>query len=295
MSIRIIIDCSKNLMEGAFFPGELIRGKIILNFEKPIKARSVGVHYIGVENSYIRRRRTSGTGRSRTSHTVTYHDYHYYYHVEDILIEPGPGDDYIELKGESAHNFEFEIPEGVPGTFHIADSSIQYLIDVKVDIPKKSDIHKKAEIIILPNYIVKVANQEPYALLKSDGSFPQCELSCFSQVYREQENIEINLKIQKERNQKFREMELSLETISTKTARGYTDNYKDAIKIWKINKNEVYDGDSSFIFNYEIPYGVPYSIYGQLMRREIMIHLKIDRRFKSDKHLWLPIYILPAS
>ena len=41
-------------------------------------------------------------------------DYHYYYHVEDILIEPGPGDDYIELKGESAHNFEFEIPEGVP-------------------------------------------------------------------------------------------------------------------------------------------------------------------------------------
>ncbi|NVM01576.1 MAG: hypothetical protein HWN67_04540 [Candidatus Helarchaeota archaeon] len=86
-----------------------------------------------------------------------------------------------------------------------------------------------------------------------------------------------------------------MESISTKTAGVYTDTYPSIIKSWKINKKQVQLGNNSFTFNYEIPYGSPLSIYGMFLKRELFIHLKLNRSFKTDKHLWIPIYILPAT
>ena len=95
--------------------------------------------------------------------------------------------------------------------------------------------------------------------------------------------------------QKFKEIKITLEALSPKTASGYVDNYTNIIKSSTISKKQLNQGKNSFQFNYEIPYKAPFSIYGILLRRELFIHLKLDRRFKSDKHIWIPIYILPTT
>ena len=107
ISIEIIVDCSHNLMEGAFFPGEKVVGNIIFNFEKEVRARNLSANYVGVENTYVRRTETTGTGDNRQTRTVTYHNYHEYFQIVDIFMEPEPGEEFLILRGE--YKFRFSL------------------------------------------------------------------------------------------------------------------------------------------------------------------------------------------
>ncbi|MFX1326050.1 MAG: hypothetical protein ACFE8N_13950 [Promethearchaeota archaeon] len=286
MPIHIIPDNYENLIEGAYLPGEILRGEIIVKTKKRIKARKLSAIYVGMEHSSVTR------GGGKNSHT--YYEKYYHFNIEDVFMEPKPGANSIILDGSYRFNYEFEIPENAPPSFKLHNSGIQYLIDVKIDRAMASDIHKKLELLVIPNSLEKIEQGPLTDLMRADSYIPECTLTCKKEIFNEGDTVDIELNVLVNREPKINDIRISIESISTISARGYTDTFPSIIKGWKISKKNLKMGENLFNLSYEIPMNIPYSILGMLVKRNYFIHLKLNRRFYPDNHLWLPIIIVPS-
>ncbi|VVB96648.1 Uncharacterised protein [uncultured archaeon] len=121
------------LKKDSFMPGEMLKGRVKLILDKPVKARRFLISLIGEEWVDV----SCGSGKSQRAKK------------EEIKIH---GDE-IELSGETVYDlvekdFEFKIPEDAPPTIEGNGAGLRWFLHAKLDISMGRDKNARRELFV---------------------------------------------------------------------------------------------------------------------------------------------------
>jgi hypothetical protein len=130
-SFRLVLERS------TYFPGEVVRGNVVFNVNRPREIRGVRVKFHGF--SHVRWSEQHGHGKHR--HTVVYESWDTYFNVIATVHGNARGskDKFILEPGAYAWPFQFSLPLNMPPSWEAQYGRNRYLIAPYVDIPWAAD------------------------------------------------------------------------------------------------------------------------------------------------------------
>ncbi|CAL4071928.1 unnamed protein product, partial [Meganyctiphanes norvegica] len=156
-NIHVVFDNS-NIV---FFPGQHITGRVQINCNRYVTARSINIKFKGFSKVHWTEQETRGTGDDRKTETVHYDSHEEYYKAKYCLW--GDGCNHNQLPpGAHTFNFSFTLPYNIPSSFRSDYGKVQHEIEVKIDVPMGIDIKK-----IIPYSVNEIydLNRDQQALL----------------------------------------------------------------------------------------------------------------------------------
>ncbi|XP_014254041.1 arrestin domain-containing protein 3-like [Cimex lectularius] len=158
-NVRIVFDSPTN----SYYAGTTVTGRVIVNFDKPKKARGLKVKitgeakvsWVGTE-SY---RKDDGQTEDRS---VSYHAEEEYFSNKYYLLGGASGE--IEIPaGENVYPFNTTLPPQLPTSFDGERGHVRYTVVATIDRPWKSDFEAKSHFTVITpvdlNYIAIAKEQ----------------------------------------------------------------------------------------------------------------------------------------
>uniref|UniRef100_A0A914EDF0 Arrestin C-terminal-like domain-containing protein n=1 Tax=Acrobeloides nanus TaxID=290746 RepID=A0A914EDF0_9BILA len=135
-NIQIFYDSSTNV----YANGQLVRGYVILELEKEMKARAVVLYMIGKADTHWTRKRGNSTDTIKDTEACM--------NNKTILWNDSTNE--ILLKGTHRYDFSFNLPLNCPPSFEGTFGHIRYYVKVNIDIPWKFDKKEISAFSVIP-------------------------------------------------------------------------------------------------------------------------------------------------
>eukprot|EP01103_Thecamoeba_quadrilineata_P010527 TRINITY_DN229_c0_g2_i1.p1 TRINITY_DN229_c0_g2~~TRINITY_DN229_c0_g2_i1.p1 ORF type:complete len:563 (+),score=74.60 TRINITY_DN229_c0_g2_i1:59-1747(+) len=142
-----------------YFPGEVVRGTLLLNVGTPRQVRGVRLHFLGEEYvQWQESHTTTHTGANgqmqTTTHTVTHSDRFQFFNVEQTLFGFNKKDGgKLDIPSNCyVWPFEFTLPQNLPPSVEDGCNYIRYNIRGYMDIPWGRDIKVEMRLKICVEY-----------------------------------------------------------------------------------------------------------------------------------------------
>lgn len=286
--VKIMKQIAIALPKWAYLPGEVVEGTVNLSIDKPVKARSIKLQIVGLEETRIE----VGSGEHR--HTYCENNYIL---KNDIILQSPQYDENLELQpGDYVFKFEIKMPENALPSYNGKHVSVTYTLKARVDVPWWLDIVDKKPIFVFRNRQLLGLLTQP-AHFQSEN-YPQpydkkpsfyAELTKRGYVADEVINGLVTLKNMAA--SKIRKIDVKLLGIEFATARGYqreTTQHSSKIEIRTLGMVE----GVPVQFNLPIPREAPSSYEGMFSNFRWAVEVRLDIPFAFDIKALHPVEIL---
>ncbi len=300
MSMQIVTE------QEEYHPGDVVRGYVQVAIDKPIKARGIYVSFEGREHTAV----TRGSGKN--SHT----------YIQNVMIAQetlnvcSPGESATIGPCNDQYPFEFRIPaDAMPtldspfeyyipgeaiskGIGHTVRSQlngyIRYMVSAKVDRPFAIDIKAKQFVLVKIPPRGDVSIQPVSFTSNDDYERLRVDITVAKNVYSPGEIVAGNFVFQRNPQKAVRAVEVILKFKVSITAHGYTDTYMQLADMIRFPVEPGTEGMQQSFALATFP-GGPISIPGKIVKLEWIIEVKVDLPGKIDKHVYVPVWIIPLT
>ena len=125
-----------------FYPGEEIRGAVVVEVSQSMKCNKINVMLVGVSYCHWTTTRRTSNGRGRSTTHREHHTGHQSLVNQESLLFGGSSSGAVQHPpGRHVYRFLFKLPSPLPSSFEGGTGHIRYYIEAKVDRPWKFD-HK---------------------------------------------------------------------------------------------------------------------------------------------------------
>ncbi len=289
-----------------YHPGDVVRGYVRIVITKPIKARGIYVSFEGREHTAV----TRGSGKN--SHTYIQN----VMIVQDTITAWSPGADGLVGPCDVQYPIEFKLPADAmptldsPFDYYLPEEArskgigrtvpsqlngyIRYMIHAKVDRPFAIDIKAKQFILVKipPRGDVSI---QPVSFSSHDDSEQlYVDITVNRNLYSPGDLVTGAIMFQRNPQKAVRALEVMLRFSVSITAQGRTDVYKQLTDAIRFSIEPGTEGiQHTFALN-TIP-GGPISVPGHIVKLEWIVELKVDLPGKIDKHVYVPVWIIPLT
>ncbi len=273
------------LEKDTYFPGEIIKGRLLLDVPKPVKARRVELAFVGKEHAKVVR----GSGKNR----------HVY--IEERVIVATAVDVWVASPGgelgpcNEVFPFEFQIPgQALPSMVvkNNLEDTISYEIKAKIDRPHAFDVNANVAIQVIPIPIETYPAMAVVESFQDPRGRDYIEVSIDKNVFIPGEQVSGRVKFKKDPMMKARAVECAMLFTESATAQDHTDTYPVILG----NFREELDPSAEYYewpFNFQTPQSWDFTLEGILIRRIWMVDVKVDLPLKKDQHVIVPLLFLP--
>ncbi|XP_015436888.1 PREDICTED: arrestin domain-containing protein 3-like [Dufourea novaeangliae] len=134
-----------------YFPGEIVRGKIILETTKDKNVRGLYFSVRGFASVHWTERRSSGgrAGRS-SSHRRSYTNTQEYFKLKINVLSTNEAESSVHIPaGYTQYCYEFQLPYNIPSSFEHEYGHVRYTVKAVIDRPWKFDHECKAAFTVV--------------------------------------------------------------------------------------------------------------------------------------------------
>jgi sporulation-control protein spo0M len=200
----------------AYYPGELVKGTVRVECEKPQKIRGIMLEATGYEQTRITE--SHGVGKSRHTHT---------YISNNFLLRYGqPLLNECELPcGQYDYPFEYALPPQALPTYHGFCSKVMYTVTANVDIPYWFDAHQSVETpVLIPSSQVPIEHKPAtlYSPNASDTTQPGFMMTVARTMFFSGEVIKGNFMLSGTGGHTVRKVDVELQLIEQAVAQGHS-------------------------------------------------------------------------
>lgn len=281
-------DISIELVKEAYLPGEIIKGTVILDLEKPVKARAVKLRIIGLEETSVE------VGSGDDSHT--YHEKNYIL-KNDIILHSPMYDDDLELDpGYFAFEFEFRMPEDALPSYRGTNVSVTYNLEARVDVPWWLDIVKKRPIYVFRNREVLRLLTAPVKFTSDNYMNGVSKKPCFGVELAKTgflagETVEGTVFLYNMAASKVRKIYIRLLGEEMATARGHRETRMQSKQEIEMPMHDMIEGIAK-VFFLQIPNNAPSSYEGMYSNFRWGVFVGLDIPFGFDVKALYAIEVL---
>jgi hypothetical protein len=281
-------DISIELTKDAYVPGEIIKGNIILDVEKTVKARAVKLRIIGLEKTSV----TVGSGDDRR----TYHERNYIL-KNDIILHSPMYDKSLELNpGNYAFRFEFIMPENALPSYHGTNVFVSYHLEARVDVPWWLDVVEKKPIFVFRNRDALRLLTAPVKFTSDNFLNGVSKKPCFGVEltkvgFLAGETVQGTIAMYNMAASKIRKIYIRLLGEELATARGHHDTTIQSKQEIEIPMYDMMEGVAK-VFFLQIPNNAPSSYEGMYSNFRWGVEVGLDIPFGFDVKAVHPIEVL---
>lgn len=214
-----------------------MRGKVILTVEKELHPRGISLHAIGTE----------------FTNWGTHPEYIIRTHPLDDMYDiwKPKRDSNVLAVGQHQYPFAIKLPSSLPPSFDGMLTEIGYGLQVKVDLPRRFDLHARTSLVVLCSN--EDRGDDGVAVKTQDDTGRQLELKLPKSVYRLGESISGVVRIA--RASAGRSVRLVVEMLSRErgSAQGVWTEYVNREADFRVELQHIDEDESECPFLFRIP------------------------------------------
>jgi len=276
-------DISLFLLPRAPVAGQRLVARVRLDVKTETPCDALEVSLVGRERRY---RNTTSTGKTTVQH----------YHRREVFrllgrLHPG-----TLRPGTQEHEMAFDIPVDAPPTYRSSLAAVEYLLDVRVDIPWWPDAHEVYDVVVCPPPRPDAAGHARIVTNVSGeqrGEGVALELSLTSDVVAPGGTIRGALSVSGLRGKSLRRVEVAcaaVETARVYSAAGPTQMDRRA---WVICEGTPREGEA-IDFALQAPPDLPPAFVSPFIQVEHALEATAVVAWGSDVSLRVPLLIAPG-
>jgi len=257
-----------------YMTGENVEGFVVITCDKPFKANSVGIKFIGREHTRI----VVSDGDSST----TYREEKVYCDQTLTLREEGE----IEY-GETRLPFDFKIPENTLSTYHGTWGNVEYTLEAKIDIPWAFDVVSRGEIDV--KNFSKPPKSNHIREISDSKEFPDLQVEVASDVVCIGD--ELRFKVCTSDAQKMRGLKVEVVNREWAKAKRVTRDGDNAV-LYKFFPKENIRQNSWITMRLKTGPRIPPTFDCEIMTSKVFLKVTIDIPWAFDTSIYVPIHTL---
>jgi hypothetical protein len=271
-----------------YYPGDLVRGSVHVECEKPQKIRGIMLEALGYEQTHITE--SHGVGKSR--HTHTYMSNNFLHRYDQPLLSE------CELPcGRYDYPFEYGLPAQALPTYHGICAKVMYSVTANVDIPYWFDAHQTVETpVLIPTSQVPLERKPAtlYSQNASDTTQPGFMTTVARTMFFSGEAIKGNFLLTGDGGHTVRKVDVELQLIEEAVAQGHSRVNNQVLARTEIPGGYLAPG-ATVPFTLDIPSPVTTVFNGIFSKVWYALVINVDVAWAFDTTASLPLIILERA
>jgi|GEM_PF-2789629 len=272
----------------AYFPGEIVRGTVHVEGDKPQKVRGINLEALGFEQTRVTVE--EGCGKNRHSHTyISTNVLHRY--DQPLLSET------ILPPGAYAYPFEYGLPpQGLP-TYHGFCANVMYSVTANVDIPLWFDAKQTVETpVLIPTSQVPIERKPAtlYSPHADDTSKPGFMMTTDRTTFFSGEVLRGNFMLTGDGGHKVRKVDIAIQLIEEAVAQGHSRVSNNVIAATQIPGEYLAQG-ATVPIQIGIPSPITTVYNGIFSKIYYALVINVDVAWAFDTSASLPLVLLERA